>query len=150
MGSDMNIIAANGGGSGAFNLILLLAIPVIFYFLLIRPQNKRRQQQLQMQRSLSVGSRVMTTSGMYATVTDIDDDGIVLEIAPGVEARFVKGAIMNVLDASTADELAEEEHDAHDEHDEDLAGAERSEAGADGAVELDKDVKKGEQKADKP
>lgn len=98
MGSDMSYLAAESGGSGAFNLILLLAIPVVFYLLLIRPQNKRRQQQLRMQSSVRPGVRVMTTSGMHATVVEVDDDGLLLEIAPDVEVRFVKQAIMNVLD----------------------------------------------------
>lgn len=50
-----------------------------------------------MQNSLRPGVRVMTTSGMYATVVAVDDDGVVLEIAPGVEARFVKQAVMQVV-----------------------------------------------------
>src|SRR5688572_20763253 len=95
MGGDM-ILAANNGGSGAFNLLLLLAVPLVFYFLLIRPQSKRRKEQLQMQTSIQPGARVMTTSGMHATVVSIDDDGLVLEIAPGVEARFIKQAVMQV------------------------------------------------------
>jgi preprotein translocase subunit YajC len=89
--------AAEQSSSGPLNLLLLLAIPVVFYFLLIRPQSKRRKEQLQMQNSLRPGVRVMTTSGMYATVVAVDDDGVVLEIAPGVEARFVKQAVMQVV-----------------------------------------------------
>ncbi|MFG2006978.1 preprotein translocase subunit YajC [Spirillospora sp. NPDC048911] len=104
-----NIIAASGGGGGAFNLLLLLAVPLVFYFLLIRPQSKRRKEQLQMQSSIEPGVRVMTTSGMYATVVSSDDDGLVLEIAPGVEARFVKQAIMNVVKDDEADDLEDDE-----------------------------------------
>src|SRR5688500_10572259 len=104
MGSSDMIIAANGGGGGAFNLLLLLAVPLVFYFLLIRPQSKRRKEQLQMQSSIEPGARVITTSGMYATVVSTDDDGLLLEIAPGVEARFVKQAIMNVVKDDEADE----------------------------------------------
>jgi preprotein translocase subunit YajC len=39
---------------------------------------------------------------MYATVVAVDDDGLVLEIAPGVEARFVKQAIMQIVDEGNA------------------------------------------------
>ncbi|WP_030173793.1 preprotein translocase subunit YajC [Spirillospora albida] len=135
MGGDM-ILAANNGGSGAFNLLLLLAVPLVFYFLLIRPQSKRRKEQLQMQTSIQPGSRVMTTSGMHATVVAVDDDGLLLEIAPGVEARFIKQAVMQVL----KDDEPEELDDEADEADEDLDGsAERAEARDDDAVELTKD-----------
>jgi preprotein translocase subunit YajC len=138
MGDSM-FLAQSSSGSGAFNLILLLAIPVVFYLLLIRPQNKRRREQLQMQSSLKPGARVMTTSGMYAEVVSVDDDGIVLEIAPGVEARFVKQAIMNVI----ADDATEDDED--DEATEDDKPAESVDLGkndaddeADEAVEAKK------------
>ncbi|GAA1588597.1 hypothetical protein GCM10009678_83740 [Actinomadura kijaniata] len=96
MGNEM-ILAAQNSGSGAFNLLLLLAVPVVFYFLLIRPQNKRRKEQLRMQNSVSPGAKVVTTAGMHATVVEVDDDGVVLEISPGVHARFVRQAIMQVV-----------------------------------------------------
>ncbi|MEV5575876.1 preprotein translocase subunit YajC [Spirillospora sp. NPDC052269] len=113
MGSDTHILAASSGGSGAFNLLLLLAVPLVFYFLLIRPQSRRRKEQTQLQNSIAPGTRVITTAGMHATVVEVDDDGIVLEIAPGVEAKFVKQAVMTVLKDEPADEeLDGDEQDA--------------------------------------
>ncbi|WP_373868727.1 preprotein translocase subunit YajC [Microbispora amethystogenes] len=70
---------------------------MVFYFLLIRPQRKRQQEQVQMQNSLTPGVRVMTTTGLFATVVALEDDDVVLELAPGVETRWVKGAIGRVL-----------------------------------------------------
>lgn len=118
MGDSM-FLAQSSSGSGAFNLILLLAIPVVFYLLLIRPQNKRRREQMQMQSSLKPGVRVMTTSGMYAEVVSVDDDGVVLEIAPGVQARFVKQAIMNVIADDAADDVDDVDDVDEDEESED-------------------------------
>ncbi|GLZ06883.1 hypothetical protein Acsp03_43490 [Actinomadura sp. NBRC 104412] len=128
MGSDM-IIAAQQDGSGAFNLLLLLAIPVVFYFLLIRPQSKRRKEQLQMQSSLQPGVRVLTTSGIYAEVVAVDDDGLELEIADGVTIRVVKQAVMQVLkdDAEEYDEDGESGDDLTE--DEDRAGEAGDESG---------------------
>jgi preprotein translocase subunit YajC len=34
---------------------------------------------------------------MYATVVGVDGDDVILEVAPGVEVRYVKRAIMQVL-----------------------------------------------------
>ncbi|HEX2316949.1 MAG TPA: preprotein translocase subunit YajC [Thermomonospora sp.] len=146
MGDSMTFLADSSGGSGAFNLILLLAIPVVFYLLLIRPQNKRRREQLQMQSSLGPGVRVVTTSGMYAEVVSVDDDGVVLEIAPGVEARFVKQAIMNVVDDKGA-AAADLDEDA-DETDEAEETAE-SGAGVDLAKDADETDEDAKPKADK-
>ncbi|MFB4319407.1 preprotein translocase subunit YajC [Actinomadura sp. 21ATH] len=140
MGSDM-IIAAQQGGSGAFNLLLLLAVPLVFYFLLIRPQSKRRKEQMQMQSNLVPGARIMTTSGMYANVVSVDDDGLVLEIAPGVEARFVKAAVMQVVDGEKA---ADEVDLTDDEDDEDLTEDE-----APAKADLTKSDAKADAKAEK-
>jgi preprotein translocase subunit YajC len=81
----------------------------VFYFLLFRPQRKRQQQAAQMQRQIQPGQRVMTTAGMLATVIATEDNEVVLEIAPGVEARFVKQAIGQVIPDDTEDEADEDE-----------------------------------------
>ncbi|MDL4821381.1 preprotein translocase subunit YajC [Actinomadura opuntiae] len=144
MGSDM-ILAASSGGGG-FNLLLLLAVPVVFYFLLIRPQSKRRKEQMNMQSAMEPGARVLTTSGIRATVVSVDDDGLLLEIAPGVEVHFVKQAVMQVLKDDEPEELDDEADDdlEADEDGErvDLSKDEPSEvdlskdAGAEGTADL--------------
>lgn len=92
-------------------LLPVILIGVVFYFLLFRPQRKRQQAQAQMQRQIEPGQRVMTTAGMIAEVIAIEDDAVVLEIAPGVEVRFVKQAIGQVLhdDEEIEDETEGEE-----------------------------------------
>lgn len=77
----------------------LVLMGVVFYFLLIRPQSQRRRAQMQMQSELEVGDDVVTTAGIYGTVTEIDDEyGIVtLEVAPGMEVRFARAAIAQRL-----------------------------------------------------
>ncbi|MEU8270869.1 preprotein translocase subunit YajC [Sphaerisporangium sp. NPDC049002] len=75
----------------------LILLVVVFYFLLIRPQRKRQQEQAQMQSSLTPGTSVMTTTGLFATVSAIQDDDVILEIAPGIETRWTKAAIGRVL-----------------------------------------------------
>jgi preprotein translocase subunit YajC len=77
----------------------LVLMGFVFYFLLIRPQSQRRRAQMQMQTQLEVGDDVVTTAGIYGTVTEIDDDfGIVtIEVAPGMEVRFARAAIAQRL-----------------------------------------------------
>lgn len=85
----------------------LLLIGVVFYFLLIRPQNQRRRAQMEMQSAIEVGDEVVTTAGIYGTITDIDDDyGIVtLEVAPGTEIRLARAAIASRLVDEEEDEV---------------------------------------------
>jgi preprotein translocase subunit YajC len=103
------LAAEKSGGNPLVTLLPIILIGVVFYFLLFRPQRRRQQQQAQMQRQVQPGQRVMTTAGMLATVVAVEDDAVVLEIAPGVEARFVKQAIGQVLDDSADDEDSEDE-----------------------------------------
>ena len=74
-------------------IIILLA----FWLLIIRPARNRQRQQVQLQNQLAPGQRVMTTSGLYGTVSVVEDDAIVLEAAPGVTMRWAKQAVGRVL-----------------------------------------------------
>ena len=94
-----------GGGFGG--MFVLLAMIVAFYFVAIRPGRKRMQAVHAVQQELAPGRQIVTTAGLYATVTGVDEsDGTVtLEIAPGVEARFARGAIMKVVDEAQPEAL---------------------------------------------
>jgi len=111
--------ATKSSGSSLTFPILIVLVFVGFYFLMIRPQRRRQQQVAQQQNTVQPGARVRTTAGMYATVVEVDDADVVLEVAPGVEVRYLKRAIMEVIspgDAEVAEdgEFAEPE-DVHDE-----------------------------------
>ncbi|GII58195.1 hypothetical protein Pth03_65840 [Planotetraspora thailandica] len=85
------------GNSPLSTFVLLILLVGVFYFLLIRPQRKRQQEQVQMQNTLAPGARIMTTTGLFATVARIEDDDVILEIAPGVETTWLKAAIGRVV-----------------------------------------------------
>jgi preprotein translocase subunit YajC len=89
--------ASKSSGSALTFPILIVLVFVGFYFLMIRPQRRRQQAVQQQQKTVSPGARVRTTAGMYATVTAVDGDDVVLEVAPGVEVRYLKRAIMEVI-----------------------------------------------------
>lgn len=88
---------------GLVSFLPLIAIVALFYFVLIRPQQKRRRQMTELQNQLHRGQRVMTNSMLFANVAAVDDDQVVLEVAPGVECRYSKTAIVQVFGASDGD-----------------------------------------------
>lgn len=107
--------ATTKSSSGSYTFLLLIALVFIgFYFLMIRPQRRRQQQAQSQQRTLTPGARVRTTAGMYATVSAVDGDDVILEVAPGVDVRYTRRAVMEVL-APGEDEENETVTDAHDE-----------------------------------
>jgi preprotein translocase subunit YajC len=111
--------AATSKSSSLTFPILIVLVFVGFYFLMIRPQRRRQQAVQHQQRTVTPGARVRTTAGMYATVIDVDGDDVVLEVAPGVEVRYLKRAIMEVIapgDADVREDVEDEYEPAEDEN----------------------------------
>lgn len=103
------ILAASKSSSSGGSLLFLLIIVALFgllYFVTIRPQRNRQRRAMQTQREVGPGARVRTTAGMYATVAAVDGDDVILEVAPGVEVRFLRRAIMEVVGEGVAPEPA--------------------------------------------
>jgi preprotein translocase subunit YajC len=109
---------AQTGGAGTSSLIFLVLMVVLFYLLLIRPQQRRARQQRELLSGVQVGDEVVTIGGMHGTVREVDDGEVVLEIADGVEVRFLKSAIARRLVFDEPEEdagRAEEEEEAGDQ-----------------------------------
>jgi preprotein translocase subunit YajC len=74
-------------------LLFLLVMAGFFYVFLVRPQQKRVKQHTNLVGSLTVGDEVVTAGGIVGIVNRINDRDVLLEVAPNVELRVVKGAI---------------------------------------------------------
>ncbi|MEV4543624.1 preprotein translocase subunit YajC [Micromonospora echinaurantiaca] len=99
--------AQGGGGAGGLTPILMIVLLFgVMYFMMIRPQQKRRREAEAMQRALAPGDEVVTIGGLYGTVTGVDDDTVLLEVAPGVQTRYARPAIARVV--TQAERPAEE------------------------------------------
>jgi preprotein translocase subunit YajC len=105
-------------GSSLLAFAPLILMGVVFYFLLIRPQQRRSRQQQALLRSVEVGDEIVTTGGVFGTVTDIDedDDVITVEIAPGTQIKMLRGGIGRRL--TEDDEVYDEDDDDDDDADE--------------------------------
>ncbi|WP_202918857.1 preprotein translocase subunit YajC [Saccharothrix deserti] len=96
-------------------LLVLLAVPL---FLSARKQKRAVAEQQALLNSLEPGDRVMTTSGLYATVADVNDDDntIDLEIADGVVTTWLRQAIREKVVADTeTDAVVDDVDDVVDE-----------------------------------
>lgn len=92
---------AGGLGSILGNpLIMIVLMVVILYFLMIRPQRKRQKEIERFRSSLQVGQDVITGSGIYGKIKEIQDNSLMLEIAHGVVIKVDKGSVY--ADASSA------------------------------------------------
>ena len=85
--------------SGMYSLIVwIVVLVVVFYFLTIRPQNKEPKRKNQMMNELAIGDTVMTTSGFYGTVIDVQDDMVIVEFGSNRNCRIPmqKAAIADI------------------------------------------------------
>jgi preprotein translocase subunit YajC len=83
--------------------LLLLAVTFgLMYALLIRPQQKRVREQQTLVRETEVGDEVMTSSGIYGIVTELEDDTLLIEVAEGIEMRMARGAVSRILTKGAA------------------------------------------------
>lgn len=69
----------------------------IFYFLLIRPQQKKAKEHRALLDSLKKGDSVVTAGGVFGKVTNLDENIVTLEIAPGVNIKIKKGHVAEVV-----------------------------------------------------
>ncbi len=125
MGNMILAAAKNSSSFGSYSfLLIIVAVLVLMYFVTIRPQRNRQRRVMQTQQGIQPGQRVRTTAGMYATVVAVEGDDLVLEPSPGVEMRFMRRAVMEVLpdeDAASGYDQAQEYADAGESEAEDEA-----------------------------
>lgn len=92
------VLAADPGAGGALTQFLLLFAPLflIWYFLVILPQQRNRRKTQNMLSNLKTGDRVMTSGGIYGTVTGFRGDVVQLQIASQVKVDIARTAITGV------------------------------------------------------
>jgi preprotein translocase subunit YajC len=107
-------------------MVLMLGV---MYVLMIRPQRQRQAQQKSMIDEAAVGDDVLTTGGIYGTISEAEGDDIVVAIADGVTVHMTRRGIAAVLPPEDDEEQDEDddvvegdvdEVDALDEPDEAL------------------------------
>ncbi len=87
---------SGGGASGLLSLVPFLIIFVLFYFLLIRPQQKKQKQQQALVDAVKKGDKIITTSGIWGTITNLGKDTVTLQIADNVKIKMQRENIARV------------------------------------------------------
>jgi len=89
--------------SGLLLPVYIIIFVALIYFVGIRPQQKRRKEMELLSSSLGVGDEVVTTSGIYGIVSEMEEGGtILLQIAEDVDIRIAQTSVAR----KTAGDLA--------------------------------------------
>ena len=76
-------------------IIMIVAMFAIVYFFMIKPQRKRQKEIENFRKGLTIGSKVITSSGVYGTVKSLNEGQpyITIEIAKGVTVQIDRNYI---------------------------------------------------------
>ena len=88
--------APAGGGIAQFLPIILLFAGM--WFLIIAPQRKRQKQHEKMITELKTGDEIMTSGGIFGTITNVKDDRFVVRIADNTKIEISKSSIGSRLE----------------------------------------------------
>ena len=81
------------GTNPVLALLPYLLVIGVFYFVLIRPMKSRQQKVQTFLDGLKVGDRVVTSGGIYGSITRLDSDKLQLQIADKVRIEVSKAAV---------------------------------------------------------
>ncbi len=90
-------------------LIVMVLLLVVMYVLMIRPQRQKQQEHQTMIDRCGVGDDVLTTGGIYGTVTKAEGDDIVVEIAEGLNVHMTRRGIAAVLPPESDEDATDED-----------------------------------------
>lgn len=86
-------------------MILILVLMLVFLgipFLQIRKQNQRLREIREFQDRLAVGMMIKTSSGVFATITGLDEQTVELDLGSGLVTTWDKAVVMEAVDQTPA------------------------------------------------
>jgi preprotein translocase subunit YajC len=83
-----------GGAASWLQFIPFLLVLGIFYFVILLPMKKRQQKVQAFLAALKVNDRVITSGGIYGTITKLNDDSVQVQIANNVRIEVSRAAIV--------------------------------------------------------
>jgi preprotein translocase subunit YajC len=104
------VLALSAAPDQAFlvQLIPFALVLAIFYFIILLPMKRRQKKVQEFLEGLKVGDRVITSGGIYGSITKIGDHSLQLQVAQNVRLEVARNAIVGyqgqppVVDAQSA------------------------------------------------
>lgn len=96
-------------------MLILVAILLVVMFFMSSRTRKQQREAAEFRNNLTIGTKVMTASGMIGTVIDVDDetDQVTIESFPGSPTTWLRAAISKKIEEPLADDA--DTDDASDE-----------------------------------
>lgn len=101
------------------SFIIIIALFAIAWIVLILPKQREVRRHNALVSSIETGDEVMTGSGIYGTVVQVDQDTVLLQIAPQTEIKVARRAIAAKVEQPSIDMPGDDDHDASDDSSDD-------------------------------
>ena len=98
-------------------LIVLAITFALLWVLFILPQQRRVRAHQQLVSGLDEGDEVVLTAGIYGRITELGPEELSLEVAPGVEMRVARQAVLRRIETAEPGPLEPDEVEEADEAD---------------------------------
>ncbi|MCF2706573.1 preprotein translocase subunit YajC [Arcanobacterium haemolyticum] len=96
-----------------YTMFIFIGLMVLMFWWMSRSSKKMREAAAkQREEAVQLGNNVVTTSGFFGTIVDIDGDAVTLQSPSGDETVWLKNAINAVSDLP----LAENDDEDVDDH----------------------------------
>ena len=83
-----------GASSAWVQLMPFVLVLGIFYFVILMPMRRRQQKVQAFLAALKVGDRIVTSGGLFGTITRLGDQSIQLQVANNVRVEVSRNAIV--------------------------------------------------------
>ena len=87
-------MASPQGGNPLLGLVPAALILGIFYFVLLLPMRRRQKKVQGFLAALKVGDRVVTSGGIYGTITRVNDQSLQVQVADKVRVEISRNAVV--------------------------------------------------------
>ncbi|MFP4069194.1 MAG: preprotein translocase subunit YajC [Opitutales bacterium] len=89
---------APSGGGGLMQFLPIILLFVGMWFLIIAPQRKRQKEHDAMLKALQTGDEIVTSGGIFGTITNVKDDRFVVKIADNTKIEIGKSFVANKIE----------------------------------------------------
>ena len=99
---DLAVFLQQGGGSFVGLLAPMAVSFILIYYFVVIPQRKQQRQLQMMRDKLQVGDDVVTTGGIYGTITRVHDNQLTVQLRvaenPAVKLNIARSSIAGLAD----------------------------------------------------
>ena len=85
---------AQNAPSAWVQLLPFVLVLAIFYFIILLPMKRRQQKVQTFLASLKTGERVVTSGGVFGTITKVGEQSVQLQIADRVRVEVSRSAVV--------------------------------------------------------